>query len=116
MAYLTPPVATLNTKPAPVMASFSSRGPNLVTPEILKPDVTAPGVNIIAAYSEAISPTEEDTDKRRIPYTSMSGTSMSCPHVAGLAGLLKTLYPHWSPAAIRSAIMTTGPYLLIDFY
>ncbi|KAK7262053.1 hypothetical protein RJT34_29613 [Clitoria ternatea] len=108
LGYIHPPVTKLQVKPAPVMASFSSRGPNTVTPEILKPDVTAPGVNIIAAYSEGVSPTDMNFDKRRIPFITMSGTSMSCPHVAGVAGLLKTLHPDWSPAVIRSAIMTTA--------
>lgn len=75
-----------------------------------QPDITAPGVNIIGAYSEAVSPTGEPFDKRRIPFNIDSGTSMSCPHVSGVVGLLKTLYPTWSTAAIRSAIMTTGTY------
>lgn len=75
---------------------------------IFQPDITAPGVNIIAAFSEALGPTELSFDKRRVPYITMSGTSMSCPHVAGVSGLLKTLHPDWSPSAIRSAIMTTG--------
>lgn len=75
---------------------------------MFQPDITAPGVTIIAAYTEAEGPTNEDYDKRRIPFNSVSGTSMSCPHVSGVAGLLKTLHPEWSPAAIKSAIMTTG--------
>ncbi|RHN65130.1 putative tripeptidyl-peptidase II [Medicago truncatula] len=108
LGYIHPPTTKLNIKPAPSMAAFSSRGPNPITPEILKPDVTAPGVNIIAAYSGAISPTELDFDKRRVPFITMSGTSMSCPHVAGVVGLLKTLHPNWSPSAIKSAIMTTA--------
>ncbi|KAL2495657.1 Subtilisin-like protease SBT5.4 [Forsythia ovata] len=108
LGLLMPPKAELNMKPAPLMAYFSSRGPNIVTPEILKPDVTAPGVNIIAAYSEGTTPTENAFDTRRTPFITESGTSMSCPHVAGVAGLLKTLHPEWSPAAIRSAIMTTA--------
>ncbi|KAK9222744.1 hypothetical protein WN944_011181 [Citrus x changshan-huyou] len=75
------------------------------------PDITAPGENIIAAYTEAESPTNLNYDQRRIPFNSMSGTSMSCPHISGIAGLLKTLHPDWSPAANQSAIMTTATTL-----
>lgn len=75
---------------------------------LFQPDITAPGVNIIAAYSEGTSVSGLKSDNRRVPYNSMSGTSMACPHVAGIVGLLKTLHPEWSPAAIKSAIMTTG--------
>ncbi|KAJ4758221.1 Subtilisin-like protease [Rhynchospora pubera] len=109
LGYVTKPETVLNTKPAPFMASFSSQGPNPVTPDILKPDITAPGVSVIAAYSGAVSPTGlDDFDKRRVKFNSISGTSMSCPHISGVVGLLHTLYPHWSPAAIRSAILTTA--------
>ncbi|XP_027337417.1 subtilisin-like protease SBT5.4 [Abrus precatorius] len=108
VAYISGVKTELGTKPAPVVASFSSRGPNGLEGAILKPDVTAPGVSIIAAFSEATSPTELAFDKRRTPFITMSGTSMSCPHVSGLAGLLKALHPDWSPAAIKSAIMTTA--------
>ncbi|XP_050941570.1 subtilisin-like protease SBT5.4 [Cucumis melo] len=108
MAYLTHPRTESGVKPAPIMASFSSRGPNSIDPSILKPDITAPGENILAAYSEDGSPSGLYFDKRRVPFNVESGTSMSCPHVSGIVGLLKTLYPKWSPAAIRSAIMTTA--------
>ncbi|KAL1293337.1 hypothetical protein HN51_053985 [Arachis hypogaea] len=108
MGYIVPPETKLHVKPAPYMSSFSSRGPNTITPEILKPDVTAPGVNIIAAFSEAASPTEMSFDNRKAPFAALSGTSMSCPHVAGIAGLLKTLHPEWSPSAIKSAILTSA--------
>uniref|UniRef100_A0A453SG20 Peptidase S8/S53 domain-containing protein n=1 Tax=Aegilops tauschii subsp. strangulata TaxID=200361 RepID=A0A453SG20_AEGTS len=90
------------------MAAFSSVGPNVLNPEILKPDVTAPGVAIIAPWSGMASPSDRPWDERRVDFTIQSGTSMSCPHVAGIAGLVKTLHPDWSPAAIKSAIMTTG--------
>ncbi|XP_030972147.1 subtilisin-like protease SBT5.4 [Quercus lobata] len=108
LGYITAPTAKINKRPAPFMASFSSVGPSQVTPEILKPDVTAPGVNIIAAYTGEASPSEENFDKRRIPFITMSGTSMSCPHVSGVVGLLKKLHPDWSPSAIKSALMTTA--------
>ncbi|GER35934.1 subtilisin-like serine protease [Striga asiatica] len=70
-----------------------------------------PGVSIIAAFTELVGPTGQDYDTRRVQFNSMSGTSMSCPHVAGVLGLLKKLYPKWSPAAIKSAIMTTASTL-----
>lgn len=73
---------------------------------MFQPDITAPGVNIIAAYTEALDPTKPD--QTITPYTALSGTSMSCPHVAGVVGLLKALHPNWSPAAIKSAIITSG--------
>ncbi|XP_004491541.2 subtilisin-like protease SBT5.3 [Cicer arietinum] len=111
VAYITKPITEIPIIPTPVIASFSSRGPNNIQPSILKPDITAPGVNIIAAYSEATSISGLTSDNRRFPYTSMSGTSMSCPHVSGIVGLLKTLHPEWSPAAIKSAIMTTASKL-----
>ncbi|XP_030929604.1 subtilisin-like protease SBT5.4 [Quercus lobata] len=98
----------LGVKPAPFMAAFSSRGPSNIEPTILKPDITGPGVSILAAFTEAVSPTGLDNDKRRFPYSILSGTSMSCPHVAGIVGLLKTRYPLWSPSAIKSALMTTA--------
>ncbi|KAF3321465.1 Subtilisin-like protease SBT5.4 [Carex littledalei] len=110
LGYITKPETVLNTKPAPFMASFSSQGPNTITPGILKPDITAPGVSVIAAWTGATAPTGLDFDKRRVKFNSESGTSMSCPHISGVVGLLHTLYPHWSPAAIRSAIMTTDNF------
>nr|CAB3449235.1 unnamed protein product [Digitaria exilis] len=106
--FITKPATILGAKPAPFMAAFSSQGPNTITPEILKPDITAPGVSVIAAWTRSNSPTDLTFDKRRVAFNSESGTSMSCPHVSGIVGLLRTLHPEWSPAAIRSAIMTTA--------
>ncbi|KAL6615861.1 hypothetical protein ACP70R_038131 [Stipagrostis hirtigluma subsp. patula] len=106
--YITATSAKFGVKPAPKMADFSSRGPNPITPQILKPDITAPGVSIIAAYTGAVSPTKLPFDDRRVPYSIKSGTSMACPHVSGIVGLLRTKYPSWSPAMIKSAVMTTA--------
>ncbi|RWW13810.1 hypothetical protein BHE74_00059672 [Ensete ventricosum] len=99
---------TVHGKTAPLMAAFSSRGPSLVGPDIIKPDVTAPGMGILAAWPPSVSPSLIDSDRRRVNFNIISGTSMSCPHVSGLAALLKSLHPDWSPAAIRSALMTTA--------
>ncbi|MED6170641.1 hypothetical protein PIB30_033012 [Stylosanthes scabra] len=98
----------LNVRPSPIVAAFSSRGPNTVTRQILKPDVIGPGVNILAAWSEAIGPSGLAQDTRKTNFNIMSGTSMSCPHISGLAALLKAAHPEWSPSAIKSALMTTA--------
>nr|QOQ34360.1 SBT7 [Nicotiana benthamiana] len=98
----------IGVKPAPVVASFSGRGPNGLNPEILKPDLIAPGVNILAAWTDAVGPTGLDLDNRKAEFNILSGTSMACPHVSGAAALLKSAHPDWSPAAIRSAMMTTA--------
>ncbi|XP_061342873.1 subtilisin-like protease SBT1.4 [Gastrolobium bilobum] len=93
---------------APRVASFSSRGPNYRTSQILKPDVIAPGVNILAGWTGSVGPTDLEIDPRRVEFNIISGTSMSCPHVSGIAALLRKAYPKWSPAAIKSALMTTA--------
>lgn len=85
-----------------VMATFSARGPGPVQ-DILKPDLTAPGVNILAGFTpDAANRTPNET------FGYLSGTSMSTPHVAGVAALLMQGHPEWSPAAIKSALMTTA--------
>ena len=74
----------------------------------LQPDITAPGVEILAAYSEIVSPSSSSQDMRRAKYNILSETSMACPHVSGVAAYAKTFHPDWSASAIKSAIMTTG--------
>ncbi|CAN0837702.1 unnamed protein product [Linum grandiflorum] len=93
---------------APHVAYFSSRGPNPITSDILKPDLTAPGVNILAAWSKDGTLTGQPGDTRRVSYNIISGTSMSCPHATGAAAYVKSLHPTWSPAAVKSALMTTA--------
>jgi subtilisin family serine protease len=88
--------------PAPLTAAFSSRGPlNAGGGDLLKPDIIAPGQDIIAA----VAPTPANAG---LSFNLYSGTSMSSPHVAGLAALLKNLHPDWSPMMIKSALMTSG--------
>lgn len=98
----------LGIRPSPVVAAFSSRGPNFISLDILKPDVIAPGVNILAAWTGYTGPSSLPTDRRRTKFNILSGTSMSCPHVSGIAALLKARHQEWSPAAIKSALMTTA--------
>ncbi|WP_415646692.1 S8 family peptidase [Stackebrandtia soli] len=86
---------------APQMASFSSAGPALAgNGDLLKPDITAPGVDVVAAVAP---PGNGGAD-----FASYQGTSMSSPHIAGLGALMKAIHPDWSPIAIRSAMMTTA--------
>ncbi|KAG8375042.1 hypothetical protein BUALT_Bualt10G0058500 [Buddleja alternifolia] len=92
---------------APFVAAFSSRGPNSASPGILKPDILGPGVNILAAWPTSI----ENNTNTKSTFNIISGTSMSCPHLSGVAALLKSAHPDWSPAAIKSAIMTTADVL-----
>ncbi|CAL5069345.1 unnamed protein product [Urochloa decumbens] len=97
----------LGTSPAPAIVSFSSRGPSLQNPGILKPDITGPGVSVLAAWPFQVGPPTASP----LPgptFNIISGTSMSAPHLTGVAALIKSKHPHWSPAAIKSAIMTTA--------
>ncbi|CAN8325514.1 unnamed protein product [Cochlearia groenlandica] len=83
------------------VAGFSCRGPNYLSPAILKPDIAAPGVNILAALSPFSRLDHEG-------FGILSGTSMSTPAVSGIIALLKSLHPDWSPSALRSALVTTA--------
>jgi subtilisin family serine protease len=85
-----------------LMARFSARGPGPAA-DILKPDVTAPGVNIIAGFTPDPA---NATPGENFAY--LSGTSMSAPHIAGVAALLRQAHPEWSPAAIKSALVTSA--------
>jgi len=87
--------------PAPFTAAFSSRGPlQAGGGDLLKPDLIAPGQDIVAAVAPP--------GNSGLSFNVYSGTSMSSPHVAGLAALLKNLHPDWTPMMIKSALMTTG--------
>ncbi|KAK3120251.1 hypothetical protein QOZ80_9AG0684390 [Eleusine coracana subsp. coracana] len=79
---------------SPRVAAFSSRGPSYMFPAVLKPDIAAPGVSILAAKGDS--------------YELISGTSMACPHVSAIVTLLTSVHPDWSPAMIKSAIVTTA--------
>ncbi len=90
-----------------VVANFSSRGPGVGN--TLKPDIAAPGVNIL---SQGYTPNTTG-EARHLGFGQSSGTSMAAPHVAGAAALLRQVHPAWSNAYIKSALMSTAKYLEI---
>ncbi|XP_028767967.1 subtilisin-like protease SBT3.9 [Neltuma alba] len=104
---------TVGQQISPEVAFFSSRGPSSLSPSVLKPDIAAPGVDILAAWSPASSDylqTDYAAVNGFVPlhFKIESGTSMACPHVSAIVALVKSIYPAWSPAAIKSAIITTA--------
>jgi subtilisin family serine protease len=91
-----------------VMATFSARGPGPVR-GIVKPDVTAPGVNILAGFTPETANSMPDET-----FAYLSGTSMSTPHVAGVAALLMEAHPEWGPSSVKSALMTSARQDLVQ--
>ncbi len=96
--------ATTKWESAPSMTVFSSRGPNPVAADIIKPDITAPGIQILAAHSPLPDPDYVPGQM----FQAIMGTSMSGPHVAGAYALLRQARPDWSQAAAKSALMTSA--------
>lgn len=95
-----PSTATLSFDPTQkrgdVLADFSLRGPTIAGANVTKPDITGPGVQIYAAIS--------DPDQ----YGFLSGTSMSSPHLAGSAALVRAAQPAWTPMEVKSALQLTA--------
>jgi subtilisin family serine protease len=103
MASLTQGTAVHTPETADVMAAFSSRGIDRAAPDLIKPDVVAPGVQILAGASP--------TGPLGLPgqlFQAIAGTSMAAPHVTGLGALLRQAHPSWTPEQIKSALVVTG--------
>ncbi|EEF36839.1 Xylem serine proteinase 1 precursor, putative [Ricinus communis] len=107
-ATILPAVDVPRYRPAPVVAYFSSRGPAQLTENILKPDIMAPGVAILAAITPKNESGSVPVGKKPAGYAIRSGTSMACPHVTGAAAFIKSVHQGWSSSRIRSALMTTA--------
>jgi subtilisin family serine protease len=90
-------------KAAPSTTYFSSRGPNQLSPDLIKPDLTAPGLQILAGAS----PVNLGNVQGEL-FQAIAGTSMSSPHVAGIFALIKQAHPDWTAAMAKSALMTSA--------
>lgn len=97
---------TATTVPGDVMASFSSRGGPGQSLGVSKPDITAPGVQILAGHT-AMPATSEGGPAGEL-FQAIQGTSMSSPHIAGAAAIIAAQNPDWTPGQIKSAMMTTA--------
>ena len=101
LATITDGVLELDPAVGDIMAGFSSRGPSNL--DVLKPDVTNPGVSIFAAVNAGGIVGFPGPD-----FGNLSGTSMSSPHTAGSAALVRAIHPTWTPSEVKSALMTTA--------
>lgn len=99
-------LSTARTVQGDEMTAFSSRGGPGQSLGVNKPDVTAPGLQILAGHTAA--PATDAGGPAGEQFQSIAGTSMSSPHVAGSAALVKDLHPGWTPGQIKSALMTTA--------
>ncbi|XP_020242676.1 subtilisin-like protease SBT1.7 [Asparagus officinalis] len=94
---------------APAVTDFSSRGPSTINGGILKPDIIGPGSDILSGWAFDVGPDSSAPSESAFNFA--SGCSMATPHLAGIAALIKSIHNDWSPAAIKSAIMTTADVL-----
>lgn len=108
-------VSSVTTQVGNVMAEFSSRGQNEAVADIIKPDITAPGVSVLAATSAMQLDYPGNNPLQGEDFAYLSGTSMSSPHIAGMAALLTQQFPEWGPSQKKSALMTTAYQDMLDY-
>ncbi|KAI4310530.1 hypothetical protein MLD38_035503 [Melastoma candidum] len=111
--------STLNVKDGRAVDKYINSTKNATaviykTTSAKRPNIAALGLDILAGYSKLSSVTGDPTDTRHTTFNIFSGTSMACPHVAAAAAYVKSFRPSWSPAAIKSSLMTTATPMRID--